>query len=248
MFAVFVAAYPARSAPIEAGVAITDSDTMQYLETHGFALSALLSPNWTRGADTKVLNNAEFGKIAPVAALRQVVRAEFAAYQKSYLARFPKVREDNVGTGTRPDHRKFERNYLDSAAARFHLVGVINRMDRAHRSPGSCGEVRFLYRLFYSVNAAGIVVDSQDVLRQGKIKTESRLPVSINLVLRAKNLDDQPGDDAQQCQDLAKRWLAAGDSSAAGKELALELLKPSGALAAVEPTCPSSNVLRQFTA
>ena len=236
LLAIFVVTPPARSAPIEAGVAITDSDTMQYLETHGFALSALLSPTWTRGAETKVLNNAEFGKIAPVAALRQVVRAEFAAYQKSYLARFPKVSEDNVGTGTRPDHRKFERNYLDSAASRFHLVGVINRMDRAHRSPGSCGEVRFLYRLFYSVNAAGIVVDGQEVLRQGKIKTESRLPVSINLVLRAKNLDDQPGDDAQQCQDLAKRWIAAGEGGAAGKELALELLKPTGALAAVEPT------------
>ncbi len=237
---VAAAAQPAQARDITDGVAITDGAAMDYLETHGLSLNALLAKDWKRGAETKVLNNAELAAIAPVAALRGVVRREFLDYQRSYLARSPilkGIKEQEIGTGTNPLHRKFERNYLDSKAARFNLVGVINRMDRAFRSPGTCGEVRFLYRLAYKVTAAGVAMDERgNIFRKGSVETDSRLPVSINLVLRAKNPDGNATDDAQQCQDLAKRWMAAGASGLSGKDLAISLLKPAGALALVEPS------------
>lgn len=238
--ALAAAAHPALARSITEGVAITDSATMEYLETHGFSLNALLSKDWKRGAETKVLNNAELAATPPIMALRDVVRREFLDYQRSYLARSPilkGIKEKEIGTGTGPLHRKFERNYLDSKAAQFNLVGVINRMDRAFRSPGTCGEVRFLYRLAYKVTAAGVALDDRgNIFRKGKVETESRLPVSINLVLRAKNTGDNPSDDGQQCQDLAKRWIATGELGLSGKDLAISLLKPAGALATVDPS------------
>ncbi len=237
---VAAAASPAIARDITDGVAITDSAAMQYLETHGFSFNALLSKDWKRGAGTKVLNNAELAGIAPVAALRGVVRREFMDYQRSYLARSPilkDIEENEIGTGTSPLHRKFERNYLDSKAARFNLVGVVNRLDRRFRSPGTCGEIRFLYRLAYKTKAASVQIsDDGRISRGASIDTESRLPVSLNVVLRAKNIDDNAADDTQQCQDIAKRWLAAGDSGLSGEALALSLLKPKGALALVEPS------------
>lgn len=233
---------PAAARDITDGVAITDSDTMEYLESHGLALNALLSENWQLGAPVDVADNAELAAIAPIAAMRNVVRAEFLAYQKSYLARSPIVKgavdPADVGTGTDPLHRKFERNYLDSKAARFNLAGVINRMDRAYRSPETCGEIRLLYRLAYNVKAALIKPGANGrPVRTGElVDTESRLPVSLNLVLRAKNTDGNPADDKSQCQDLAKRWLDAGNSGLKGKDLALSLLKPEGALAKLDPS------------
>jgi hypothetical protein len=233
-----VAAAPAASRDITAGVALTDSDTMQYLEAHGFALNALLSPDWKPGEASEVLNNADLAEIAPLSTLRDVVRTEFRDYQKSYLARSPiieGIEESQIGTGTYPAHRKFERKYLASRAARYNLVGIINRMDRRFRTPATCGEIRFLYRLAYSVTAAGLVADAEGKpVRKGTVATASRLPMSINLVLRAKKIDGNPGDDDAQCQEIARRWLAAGDSGLKGKELALSLLEPSGALALIE--------------
>ncbi len=38
--------------------------------------------------------------------------------------------------------RLFDSSYLFNAKARFVLVGVINRMDRAYKSPETCGETR----------------------------------------------------------------------------------------------------------
>lgn len=249
MFSRFLAAFLASinlvpsavARDITDGVAITDSETMEYLETHGLALNALLSDGWQLGAPSNVADNAALAAIAPIAAMRKVVRSEFLDYQRSYLARSPvvkgKVNAADIGTGTNPLHRKFERNYLDSKAARFNLVGVINRMDRAYRSPATCGEIRLLYRLAYKVKATRIKAgaDGRPVRASDKIDTESRLPVSLNLVLRAKSPDQNPADDQSQCQDLAKRWLAAGRSGLEGEDLGQSLLKPGGALAHIHP-------------
>ncbi len=241
VFGALAVACPSASArDITSGVAFTDSATMEYLETHGFALNALLSDEWRLGAPTTVISNAELAKIAPIKALRDVVRNEFRKYEESYLARSPILKgiaPASIGTGTRPTHRKFERNYLDSKAARFNLVGVINRMDRAYRTPGTCGEIRFLYRLAYMVKAANVEADSKgNPVRKGAVNTESRLPVSINLVLRAKDIDDNPADDEAQCKEIAQRWMAAGTSVLEGRDLGENLLTPTGALALVHPS------------
>ncbi len=232
---------PAISRSLEAGVAITDSDAMQDLEANGFALSALLSPRWQRGARTGVLNNAELAQVAPLAALRDVVRSEFKLYNEDFLDRFPKAAK-SFGTSTNESFRKFERNFLDSAAARFDLVGVVNRMDRTFRAPETCGEVRLLYRLAYRIKAAGMRAEYNakgevsKLERDGEEWVQSRLPMAINLVLRART-PPTPGSVATiSCQDLARRWLQAGDSARKGRELAQFLITGNGALATIEPS------------
>lgn len=229
---------------IDAGVAITDSEAMQELETRGFALSALFQPGWRRGAETRVLNNAEFADVAPIKALRDVVRAEFRKYNDNFLQRFREA-EGSFGVGTGPDYRRFERNYLDSSAARFELVGVINRMDRGYRTPDSCGEIRLIYRLAYKTKAKDMVKttaveNGRTVVRMKRtadvmVDVQSRMPMTINMVLRARPPGPAAGATSVTCQDLARRWIAAGESGRKGKALAQLLMADGGALATVEP-------------
>lgn len=226
--------------PIESGVAITDSDALQELETHGLALSSLLSPDWRRSVKTSVLDNANLAKNPAFRSVRTNFRTEFALYNASYLDRFPEARS-SFGIGTAHDHRKFERNWLESSAARFDLVGVVNRMDRAFRSPQTCGEIRLIYRLSYRVQAANLrqvrnARGERDLERAGEITTQSRLPMTVNLVLRARNSPPSGQPVAISCQDLAKRWIAAGTSGQNGRDLARLLLGADGALALVEPS------------
>jgi len=81
--------------------------------------------------------------------------------------------------------------FLQDDRARFVLVGVINRLDTAFKDPDTCGQVRLIYRLAYTVQING-----------DKSKTVmSRLPMTINLVLNAK----APGSPLT-CQEIARRW------------------------------------------
>ena len=233
----------AQNRDITAGVAITDSDTMQELEGSGYALSALFGESWHRGAKPAVLDNSKLADLPAFRAMRANVRTEFALYNASYLDRFPVAKKEGwFGIGTKPFHRKFERNWLDSAAARFELVGVVNRMDRAFHTPATCGEIRFIYRLAYKVQAHDVETfvnakGEEDLrLTSRKIRTESRLPMTINLVLRARNAPAAGTTAAVSCQEIARRWLAAGDSRKSGRELARLLIADGGALALVDPS------------
>jgi hypothetical protein len=233
--ALLLFSHPLSAQPIEAGLAVTDSDALQELEARGLALSALFSTGWRLGAPSRVMNNAELAAVAPLADLREVVRQEFRDYEKSYLDRFPEV--DTFGVGIEPNHRKFERNFLDSKAARFELVGVVNRMDRTFRTPETCGEVRFLYRLAYGMKLTGVEERDGDLKRNTtEVWTQSRLPMTINLVLKART-EPTPGKPAAvTCQELASRWLDVGKSALAGRELARALIAANGALALVDPS------------
>ncbi len=237
---------PAAARDITAGVAITDSVAMQELEAQGFALSTLFSPTWQRGAASPVLDNTRLADLPAFRTMRSNVRAELALYNDGYIRRFKEAGTAGVfGVGTRPNHRMFERNWLGSSAARFDLVGIVNRMDRAYHKPETCGEIRFIYRLAYKVMAYDVepymtVVDGRQVesvrRTSTKIATESRLPMTINLVLRARNAPAAGVAPAVTCQELAKRWIAAGDGGKTGKELARQLMAGAGALALVDPS------------
>lgn len=76
-------------------------------------------------------------------------------------------------------HRLFDGRWLSSAAAKFELIGVVNRFDRMRE--GHCGEMRLIYRLAY----------------QMPDKRYSRLPMTVNLV------HQQPGPD---CRAAARQW------------------------------------------
>ncbi len=235
----------AVSHPIEKGVAITDSETMQELEARGFSFSAMMSPGWRRGEATRVMNNAELARIAPLTGLKDVIAGEFEAYERNYVSRFPAARR-SIGVGTDPDHRKFNRDYLVSEHARFELVGVINRMDRMFRSPTTCGEIRLIYRLAYRVKARGLKAvvrpggdraNSEDWTFEGTEEswTQSRLPMTVNLVLGMTAASADGRADAAKCREAAKRWTDAGKSNLSGQALARVLTARGGLMELVDP-------------
>jgi hypothetical protein len=87
--------------------------------------------------------------------------------------------------------RAFDVRWLQTDAARFRLVGVINRLDRrdfnAAKGEGGCGEVRFIYRLAYSFD-------------YDKRTLASRMPFNFNAVFTAA-----PDADGA-CTGVAGRW------------------------------------------
>ncbi len=235
----------ANAHPIEKGVAITDSEAMQELETNGFAFSALMSPDWRRGAATPVLNNAELARVAPIAALKDVVQKEFSSYVQNYISRFPAAKR-SIGVGVDPDHRMFDQAFLISEGARFELVGVVNRMDRKFRSPETCGEVRLLYRLAYRIKVRGLKVQLREggsaakesdwsFASDGEDYAYSRMPMVLNLVLGAVAPPQQAKQDPAKCRDYAKRWIENGKSSLSGRALARAMMGKGGVLENVEP-------------
>lgn len=101
-------------------------------------------------------------------------------------------RDPTIGVGLRHAHRAFDTRWLRSTLARFELVGVVNRIDRRHVDPRTCGEVRFVYRLGYRMALAS-----------------SRLPMTVNVVAK------QVGD----CAEIARAWLARSGKEPNAAEL-----------------------------
>ncbi len=112
----------------------------------------------------------------------------------------------------------FDRDALNAPGTRFDLASIVNRMDRAYVSPGECGEIRLIYRPIANHDSVN------------KDTPPSRLPMTFNLVMKAK-----PASAGINCAELAKRWLASGDSSLAGGERAKVLTAKGGALEWIAP-------------
>lgn len=100
--------------------------------------------------------------------------------------------------------RIFDARWLASADLRTPLAAMVYRPDRADFLPGSCGELRLVYRLAYVANAAA-----------------SRLPVTVNVVFVIP-------DDGQRCRDVARSFRAAalGDDASAERAAATLLAGP----------------------
>ncbi len=103
-------------------------------------------------------------------------------------------------------HRLFDARWLRAPWARFELTGVVNRIDRRVFHPGTCGEVRFIYRLAYEKETP-------------KGRVASRLPMTVNLVFW-----QQP--EGGDCSAVARRWLAP--AGATGDRLARGRSPPRG--------------------
>src|SRR6202041_1233774 len=124
----------------------------------------------------------------------------------------------------------FDRTLLYSPDSRFVLAGIVNRMDRAYLAEANCGEIRLIYRLTRT--------DGQgtDVPRTADAGTSPRLPMTLNLVLKAKgDRATTRGGAAITCAEIARRWLATADSPLTGAQLAEELLSSNGPLDLIEP-------------
>jgi hypothetical protein len=101
--------------------------------------------------------------------------------------------DTRYGVGMRHTHRGFDPAWLASPAVRLELVAAVNRIDRRVFHPGTCGELRFVYRAAYRA--------------PDKDRFSSRLPFTVNVVLFLP-------DDGQRCARRA-RSLARPDDVAA---------------------------------
>ena len=201
-----------RAASLERGTAITDPLALRELDRGRFGLGRMLDP--MRSADAPFAN-AQLFALPSMAGVRPDIDRAFDRYIGRHKADLP---EETIGVGAGFDFQLFDRALLDSPDARFVLAGIVNRMDRGYLDEAGCGEIRLIYRL----TRTGAPGDGG---------VPSRLPMTLNVVLRAKGgyAVDRNGV-AVTCAAIARRWLAAGDEAASGAELAAKLLAKDGPL------------------
>ncbi|HYQ17373.1 MAG TPA: hypothetical protein VEQ58_16485, partial [Polyangiaceae bacterium] len=152
-------------------VAVLEPEQLRALEQRGFGLAQL---SVERQAD----NNAELSRIPALRGLLQTLVSDVQAAAQPYsLARVTSI----------DGFRLFDAHWLASSEMHFALSGVFNRLDRLPFYGGSCGEVRFVYRLAYAT-------------KQGGAPLVSRLPMTLNVVFWV----DAAGDES--CQNAARAW------------------------------------------
>src|SRR5258707_6870840 len=219
----------AQGAALERGAAIIDPDALRELELGerptngldraGFGLRPFIPAARTVAAP--ILNDELFA-LPAMAPVRQAIDAEFERYVARHRAELP---GETIGVGASFDWQVFDRAQLYSRESRFVLAGIVNRMDRAYVSPETCGEVRLIYRLTRMGESPA-----------GDDANSSRLPMTLNVVLRAKGEKSlAPGGIATSCKDIAQRWLATTKWPQTGADLAIRLMSAGGPLESVEP-------------
>ena len=205
---------PARGAPLlERGTAVTDPGALRELDYGGFGLARML----VASSNGPLADDVLFA-LPAMAPIRKSLDAEFERYVQRHKAELP---NQTIGVGSQFDFELFDRSQLYSAATRFVLSGIVNRMDRAYVDPQSCGEIRLIYRLTQ--------LDAPPVGDHG---ASARLPMTLNLVLKAK-ADGSPA--SLSCAAIARRWLETADWTLTGPALAERLTSDSGPLALIGP-------------
>jgi hypothetical protein len=90
----------------------------------------------------------------------------------------------------------------------------------------NCGEIRLIYRLTRT--------DLPETAGEGAVSP--RLPMTLNVVLKAKGDLGIDGDGRPiTCDEIARRWLAAGELPLTGADLAEKLTAKDGALDLIRP-------------
>ena len=186
----------AENAALERGTAITDPDLLRKLDQQDvLTIQRLL---WQeRNADVPLTTDMLFSSLPQLAQIRPAIDVEFEHYVARHKASAP---NETIGVGEGFDVQLFDRSVLNSRDTRFVLAGIVNRMDRAYVSETSCGEIRLIYRLTrFEANPNGS-------------KTASRLPMTLNMVLKARDDRQIDGSGKQvTCPEIARRWLANKD-------------------------------------
>jgi hypothetical protein len=214
-----ISVHHARSAEaLERGTAIIDPLALRELDHGRFALGRMMPQ--AGAADAPLTNQALFA-LPSMTSARRALDAEFDKYILRHKAELP---AESIGVGYFYDFQMFDRSLLDSPNTRFVLAGIVNRMDRAYVSETSCGEVRLLYRLTRT-----------DMPQAGEGGISPRLPMTLNIVLKARGDQTSDGKPAFSCADIARRWLAAGDLPLTGTALAEKLTAADGPLDLIRP-------------
>lgn len=187
--AIFVAVFMAHTARAEGPVTIIDDPAvLAALDAKGFGFAGMF------GVDGKGDLKTLYDKAPAYHRIVETVANDVAALRAEMKAggrRLYEVTDGNVG-------RIIDMRWLKTDAARFRLVGVVNRLDRRDfaeiRDGGRCGEVRFIYRLAYSFKKNGKVL-------------ASRLPFNFNAIYSAA-----PDADGG-CVGVAGRWTPQLDET-----------------------------------
>src|SRR6266478_2978128 len=209
----------AGQSALERGTAIIDPQGLRELDRGRLGLSGVILPMRSSNAP---LTSSELFALPEMVPVRKALDDEFDRYIAHHKASLP---NETIGVGTAFDFQLFDRTQLYSRDSRFVLAGIVNRMDRAYLSAANGGEIRLIYRLVRTVAPA-----------IGENAVSPRLPMTLNIVLKAKgdNAIDANGA-AITCSEIARRWLAAGDSELTGTELAEKLASKDGPLALIRP-------------
>ena len=206
----------AQSAPaLERGTAISDPAVLRELDSARFGIGRVLLP---ARSSIVPLPNSQLFALPSMAPVRKALDEEFQRYIDRHRTSQP---SETIGVGNTFDLQLFDSTLLYSSSSRFVLAGIVNRMDRVHLAQSYCGEIRLIYRLIQTPAA--------------DVTSSPRLPMTLNIVLRAKG--DQKGDSGatMTCGEIAGRWLAAGDLPLTGAALAEKLVANDGPLVLIRP-------------
>ena len=167
--------------PQDVTVVIQDVGEVKALSmTHSFARvlpSFKALSDVPKIASTKWLFDNHLGYKAIAQHIQSRVDAVSDAIQRDLVIELKdalKYPAGNVG-------RRFDNRWLNTDIGFFQLIGVVNRIDKKDFY-GTCGEVRFVYRLAYR---------NQD-------QASSRLPLTINVVMEPTEKD---------CVAFARKWV-----------------------------------------
>ncbi|WP_375305606.1 hypothetical protein WI560_26825 [Bradyrhizobium sp. A11] len=182
----------AETAQLTRGTAITDPDLLRKLDDGDvLTIARLLAPE--RKADGPLTTDRLFAALPQLKEIPPAIDAELERYIARQKAAWP---TETIGTGEGFDVQLFDRANLTSPDTRFVLAGIVNRMDRAYVAEESCGEIRLIYRL----------------TRFDGGKPATRLPMTFNLVLKARDARQREGNGKPvSCAEIARRWLDNGN-------------------------------------
>jgi len=223
LLVLFCSVVPVRraqsAAALERGTAITDPLSLRELDRGKFGLGHVLLP--MRSADAPITNSQLFA-LPSMLPIHKALDEEFERYVARHQA---DQSGETIGIGNSHDVQLFDRALLDAPDSRFVLAGIVNRMDRAYLAEANCGEIRLIYRLTRT-----------DRPEAADGTTSPRLPMTLNIVLRARADHAIDGNgSAITCAEIARRWLATANSPLAGARLAEQLLAKDGPLDLIEP-------------
>src|SRR5688572_32566992 len=159
---------PAAAPAFEPLVVVSEPRALAAMEASGLDAGTLAFGGKPASSLAQLTGGAGWASIA------RVLRADIA---EIYAA------DKRYGVGMKFTHRGFDPAWLSSASVRLELVAVVNRIDRRVFHPGTCGELRFVYRAAYQA--------------PDKDRFSSRLPLTINVVFFLS-------DDGERCARRAR--------------------------------------------
>jgi hypothetical protein len=209
----------AENVALERGTAITDPLALRELDRGRLGLGRVILPMLSSKTP---LTNSQLFVLPSLVPVRKALDEEYDRYIQRHKSSLP---NETIGVGTTFDFQMFDRTQLYSRDTRFVLAGIVNRMDRGYLADATCGEIRLLYRLTRT-----------SARETGENAASPRLPMTLNAVFRAKADNAVDGSGARiTCAEIARRWLASGDSTLSGAELAEKLMTKDGPLDLIKP-------------